>query len=265
MSFLKRLLGNQPPTVGRAYNVNYFTRIRDDASLHVVGEAYRQDLVALARAPQDGDLPEGLPPPPPGLFKAMLAQQPENPYDRNAIMVALWAGHSWAMSGYLSRDDAAAYQPVFRHLATVADSAAPPAIACDAALVSERGGTGVVVHLGTPGECAAELATEEREPAEHEWIGMPISITGTGVTTVLGVPLDRPGQVMLARWGRCDPLPRLSKAAKVLVVADPGEVTSNLRRASEYGIPTIPEPDFLVTVGIDSAAVGRGTTRWAQG
>lgn len=61
---------------------------------------------------------------------------PENEYDSNAIGAFLWAGGDWVLSGYLSRTDAIAYQPLISHLGTY--SASRPAIACDAALVSER-------------------------------------------------------------------------------------------------------------------------------
>ena len=79
-------------------NVNYFKRIRDNATLDVVGEAYRQAGVLAARPPTGDDLPPGLPAPPPGYYKALLVPEPTNQYDRNAIRVALWAGGSWSMA-----------------------------------------------------------------------------------------------------------------------------------------------------------------------
>lgn len=58
MGFLRRLFGcNASVEQGMTLNVNYFTRTRDDASVEVVGEAYRQDLIALARSPGASDLP----------------------------------------------------------------------------------------------------------------------------------------------------------------------------------------------------------------
>ncbi len=137
MSFLRRLLGGEQP-VHVELNVNYFKRIRDDATLDVVGEAYRQAGVLAARPPTGDDLPPGLPAPAPDYYKALLVPQPTNQYDRNAIRVALWAGGSWSLAGYLSRFDAVRYEPLFTHLATSA-SGTQPAIACDAALTSERG------------------------------------------------------------------------------------------------------------------------------
>ena len=74
---------SQSPTAvtGMMLNLNYFNRIRDDASLEVVGEAYRQELVALAKSPGANDLPPGLPPPPAGYYKAVLVPEPTNKYD----------------------------------------------------------------------------------------------------------------------------------------------------------------------------------------
>src|SRR4051794_3040539 len=116
MSFLRRLLRSERSSQVEM-NVNYFKRIRDEATLDVVGEAYRQAGVLAARPPTGDDLPLGLPAPPPGYYKALLLREPTNKYDANAIQVALWAGKSWSMAGYLSRFDAVHYQPLFAHLA----------------------------------------------------------------------------------------------------------------------------------------------------
>ncbi len=262
MSFLRRLLGSERP-VQVELNVSYFKRIRDDATVDVVGEAYRQAGVLAARPPTGEDLPPGLPAPPPGYFKALLVPEPTNQYDRNAIKVALWAGGSWSMAGYLSRFDAVRYQPLFAHIATSAGSS-EPAIACDAALTSERGGTGVVLHLGTPGECAAELATDDIAPTAHRWIGQYIVFTGQGGSTIFGVPLDREGQVMLARWAGCEVLPRLTKKTDALIVSDGEQVTANLQKAKDYGIETVDEVSFIVDIGIAKDATARVTGRWAR-
>ena len=120
-------------------NVTYFAKTRPDAAVHVVGEAYRQANVALARPPAIGDLPDGMPSPPPGFFKAMLVTEPGNQYDPNATAVALWAVGSWTLSGYLSRSDAARYQPLFNHLGR---DGSRPGIACDAAIIREGSAAG---------------------------------------------------------------------------------------------------------------------------
>jgi hypothetical protein len=260
MGFLRRFFG--PPEL--ALHVTYFKRIRDDASLQVVGEAYRQELVLQARPPGPDDMPPGIPPPPPGQYKATLIPEPSNPHDRNAIRVALWAGRSWVLVGYLSRESAVEYQPIFRHLAPSAGDRTA-SIACDAALISERGGTGVVLHLGSPGECIAELLTDDLAPIGHELVGKYIAFTGDRATNIHGVPLDRPGQVMLGRWAGCEVLPRLTKKTDALIVADASYSTSNLQKAREYQVPVIDEREFLVSVGIPESAVARASARWAHG
>lgn len=261
MSFLRRLLGGSS-TRKLDVTATFFKRIRDDAAVEVVGEAYRQSQVIAARPPGPVDLPPGLPPPPAGHYKAMLIPEPSNQYDRNAIGVFLWAGGNWSMSGYLSRFDAERYQPLFRHLAFSGHGA--PAVACDAALTSERGGTGVVLHLGTPSECAVELAIEDLPLAVHRWAGKYIAFTGQGGTTIYGVPLDRAGQIMLARWAGCEVVPRLTKKTDALILADSDQVTANLQKAKEYGIEVVQEQAFIAELGVASEAIGQVTGRWAR-
>lgn len=265
MGFLRRLAagGSNPAARGVALNVTYFTRLRDDAALSVVGEYYRQDQIRRARPAGPGDLPPGLPAPPPGFYKAMLAPEPTNRYDPNAIVVLLWAGGDWCTAGYLSRDDAVKYQPVFRYLAYVAQSQSSPAIACDAALGPERDAVGVVLHLGTPGECVAELATDNRTPADHAWRGKPVIFAGEDSTTLYGVPLDREAQIMLARWAECEVLPRLTKKTALLIVADPGKVAGNVQKARDYGVAIEQESNFLAAIGIPPEAIGQVSQRWA--
>jgi len=266
MGFLRRLSKGRDVHV--EMNVTWFTKVRDDAVVAVVGEAFRHENVLRAAPPGPNDLPPGLPPPPPGFYKALLVREPTNPYDPNAIKVALWAGAGWDKSsatwthvGYLSREDAALYVPIFQHLARDGSNAA---LACDAAKAAERGGVGVILHLGTPGECMVELITDDRNPSPHPWTAAPIVFTGRSRTTITGVVIDRPAQLMLARWAGCEVLPRLTKKAATLVVADPDEPTANLQKAREYGIPIVQEPDFLVGIGIPPEAVGRDQMRWAR-
>lgn len=261
MGFLRRWLGGQASR-GMVLNVNYFKRIRDEAVLQVVGEAYRQANVAMARPPSPTDLPPGLPPPLAGYYKATLIPQPSNPYDSNAIGVFLWAAGNWVLSGYLARTEAAAFQPLFRHLATQSDAQA--AIACDAAIVPESGGRGVVLHMGTPGECAAELATDDVVVTDHPWVGKAVAVTGRDGTTLYGVPLDRAAQVMLVQWAGCDIMPRLTKRTGALIVANPEDLTGNLQRAKAYGIEVIEETAFLARIGLPAAAIGRVSARWAR-
>lgn len=269
MAFLRRLLGGTAAPSRRAEDVQLqitpFVDVRDDASVQVVGEAYRRQNVALARPPGPDQLPPGMPAPPAGQYKALLMTEPTNPYDANAIMVRLWAGHTWVQVGYLAREMAAAYQPFFRHLTSRAAAGYTPAVACDAAVIPERGGAGVVLHLGTPGECAADMATTGSPTPDHPWTGKAVAFTGQSATTLYGVPVDRHAQVILARWAGCGVLPRLTKKAHALIVADDTEVTGNLTRAEEYGVPFVSEADFLAGIGIPPESIGRVSGRWVHG
>jgi NAD-dependent DNA ligase len=205
-----------------------------------------------------------MPPPPAGYYKAVLVPEPTNQHDPNAIRVLLWAGRTWALAGYLSRTDAAAYQSVFRWLAAHGTSSAP-AVVCDAAIKSERGGAGVVLHLGTPGECLVELVTDELQRPSHEWVGKRVAFTGEAANTIAGAAIDRPAQLMLARWAGCDVLPRVTKKTELLVVADARTPTASLQNAKDYGVPIVDEPTFLAAIGVPRDLIGRGSTRWAGG
>lgn len=262
MGFLRRIVGGgSPPTRQVELRLIYFTRTRDDAVLQVVGEAYRQQNFAGVRPPGPGELPPALPPPPAGYYKAMLVPDPTNEHDRNAIAVHVWAGAQWSMCGYLSREDAATFQPVFRHLGR---DGGQPAIATDAAIVDERGAMGVVLHLGSAAECMAELATDDRQPAAHPWVGKTIVFTGDSRAQLTGVPLDRAALLFLARWAGCEVLPRVTKKAQLLVAADPGTVTGNTQKAIDYSIPVVGEFDFLAAIGLPQEVIGRAQL-WARG
>lgn len=259
--------GHEPAPVGRwgttsvEFDVTQFGRIRDDAAVQVVGEAYRQEMVAKARAPGLNELPPGLNAPPAGYYKALLVPEPTNRYDPNAIIVALWSGRDWSKCGYLARGEAGRYRPVFAYLARGGKS---PAIACDAAIVAEAGGRGVILHLGTPGECMAELTTDDREPAEHEWRGLQIAFTGSSRTAVHGVLLDREGQLMFAEWAGCVVQARVTKKVNLLVAAEPRDVTTNTQKAKDYGIPIVEEIAFLRAIGVPSEALAVDTLAWAR-
>lgn len=81
-------------------------------------------------------------------FQALLAAEPENPYDPNAVKVLIADRHV----GYLPRAEAAAYGPMLERLARRGRRGA-----CEA-LVSGRGGAsgaaniGVFLRLPEPGE-----------------------------------------------------------------------------------------------------------------
>lgn len=261
MGFLRRIFSGSTPAQEVELRPHWFTRIRDDAKLEVVGEAYRQENFAKVRPPGPDDLPPGLPAPPAGYYKAMLLPEPTNEYDRNAIAVHLWAGASWSMCGYLSRDDAAAFQPLFSYLAR---GGGRPAVAVDAAVVNERDGLGVVLHLGSPAECIADLITENRECGVHPWAGQTVVFTGTSRVQVAGVPMDKTALTFLARWAGCIVLPRVTKKVQLLVAADPTELTANTQKAIDYDIPIVSDTDFVNGIGLPPDAVGRAQL-WARG
>jgi hypothetical protein len=88
--------------------------------------------------------------------------------------------------------------------------------------------------------------------------------TGQSRTTITGVLIDRHAELMLARWAGCEVLPRMSKKAQALIVADPSEMTGNVQKAREYGTPIVQEPDFLLGIGLPAEAIGRDEGRWAR-
>lgn len=271
MGFFKRLLGGSAPSASQPASSGnwsaqltaaYFTKTPDDAVLEVVGEHFRQANVLGARPPRAGELPPGLPPPPDGLFKAMLVQEPTNQYDANAVQVLLWAGGSWAQVGYLARDAAPWYGHLFRYLSRDGRRAA---IACDANVIRERGEAGVVLHLGTPGECIAELVTDGLERADHDLAGKWVVLSGQGTTLVGGVPLDRPGQLALAAWAGCEVMPRVTKKTAALIVADPSDRGTAYQKAAEYGIRMVSGEDLLRQAGLPAELLGGQRHAWARG
>lgn len=132
--------------------------------VQVVGESYRQDallrvatrctgcgpyldeLSGYARSRAEEDL-EGR------WFRAALLREPDNPVDANAIAVhAVGVGHI----GYLSREDAIAYSPIFsaleRHGTTVGT--------CPAFLIGGTAGKehyGVLLCLSSPRDVVRDL------------------------------------------------------------------------------------------------------------
>ena len=64
------------------------------------------------------------------------------------------------------------------------------------------------------------------------------------------IPLDREGQEYVARRAGCDTWPRVTKKVHACVTADPNDLTGNLRKAEEYGLEIVREPDFWAGIGI---------------
>lgn len=70
--------------------------------VEVVGESHYQDVFRALRAKSD-EREQGV----------ILAPEPDNPYDPNAVAVQTFQGE---ILGYLKREDAARYQPTLLHL-----------------------------------------------------------------------------------------------------------------------------------------------------
>jgi hypothetical protein len=136
-----------------------------DDLVDVVGESYHQDVLRRVAARATGSDPfleelagharevaekerDGK------WFRVALIREPNNEYDENAIAVY---ANEVGLVGYLDRDDATEYQPVFKALKPHGCNVAT----CPAFLI---GGTkskpnyGVMLCLSTPKRIVAELA-----------------------------------------------------------------------------------------------------------
>jgi hypothetical protein len=157
MGLLDRLLGRT--TAGKAAAIT----VHAGDLVEVVGESYRQDaLRRVAAIATDGvpflDELSGRPrkiaeEEDRGWFRAVLVCDPSNEHDRNAIAVhADGVGHI----GYLSRDDAVDYQPVFAALAGRGYSVA----SCPAFLIGGEPGKptyGALLCLSSPDRVIQDL------------------------------------------------------------------------------------------------------------
>lgn len=261
MGFLRRLFGQ--PSAPASVPSNWpgatrqiavkgvtFNELRDDAAVDVVGEQYHGEAVRLFRSLSSGSGQ-----------KAVLMPEPDNRHDANAIGVYVWTAEGEvALVGYLARETAVLYHPIFEYLGG-------KVILCEAALAPGRGGggtDGVVLHLGTPGELIAEAWADDHPfRPDHAWAGKKVVFSGFGAL-LSGVLLDREGQLLLARLAGCVALPRVTKKVEACITANPNEATTNVTKARDYGIPIILERDFWLETGIDEAALGKSRGRWAQ-
>jgi hypothetical protein len=158
VGFLSQLFGRTPSRTASA------TSVHASQLVAVVGESYRQD--ALRRISGTGSGPylaelsghalkrAQKPGPNERWFRAALFCERDNEYDENAIAVhADGAGHI----GYLSRDDAIEYQPVFAALEALGSSVA----ACPAFLIGGEPGKpsyGAMLCLSNPERIVRDLA-----------------------------------------------------------------------------------------------------------
>lgn len=253
MGILSRLLNGQP-AVKTVEGLHLQPR-RDDAALQIVGEqSYQPALEASAR----GRTPDG---PVARDHVAALLPEPKNRYDPNAIVVQIDA----RTVGYLSRHDAVAYGPIARWLAERGKI-----LVASAYLTGgwdrgrgDRGSIGVVLHLGTPAECAAELISDETPMrTDHPWPNHSIAFTGDSHHSLGGVALDRKALQFLADKAGLTVLPRVTKKVQLLVLCDEGGQTGNAVKAKEYGIPSVSEAAFWQALGLPAADLGRPAGGW---
>lgn len=243
MSFLGRIFGrSQPKTV--EINASLLTPERPDAYLDVVGEGSYQENIARVAGGKTADgaaTPDHL---------ALLWPEPNNRYDRNAIAIKI-DGYT---VGYLAREVALDYQAVVRWA-----DAHGRMVACNARITGgwdrgrrDQGSFGVVLNLGSPGECILDMLGEEvTVRMDHPWVGHLIAFTGDGRYLHRGVPLDRGAALMLAKRAGIDVHPRVTKKVTLLVDCDPRSVSGNERKANEYGIPVVEEGEFWAALGVE--------------
>lgn len=245
MGFLRRLLAPQRRSQPHRRSVSAYliNPARPEAVLEVVGESNYQLALEAAGGGRTSD----------GAAVrdqvALLIPEPNNRYDENAITVQI-AGR---LVGYLSREDAIAYRPVVQW-ALERDHF----IACEALLTggwdrggSDQGSFGIILHLGTPGECMVELLDDQIiVTPDHEWLGQVIAFTGDSRCIIAGMALDRSSCELIATKAGLSVHPRVTKNVQLLVDCDDRTESGNLRKAMEYGIPVIAERDFWTALGL---------------
>lgn len=132
-------------------------------TVHVVGESYRQDVLAqvaasaTAAAPFLGELKGkaraiAVKDPKRRWFRAALFREPNNPHDPNAVAVHA-SGHG--LVGYLDREAAIDYRPVFEELRRQGVTIG----SCPAMLTGGDGGSswGVILCLSSPEAVLGDL------------------------------------------------------------------------------------------------------------
>jgi hypothetical protein len=208
--------------------------------LEVVGESrYRAEIERAV-----GQRPEGHR----TIVDAALVAEPGNPYDANAIAVMI-AGRR---VGYLSRNDAARYQPV---MAWCVSEGFTPVVRGDV-----RGGWqqddgswadfGIRLYVSSPDKLIGRTVPPLPVPnVEHPWRGLLIAFTGDSCCVVNGRVLDRSTSEGLARAAGMEVHERVTKKVQLLVDCDDATVSGNERRAVEYGIPVVRERAFWEALG----------------
>lgn len=262
MGFLRRLFGGQPAVTASAppsivvppppqvqrkpIRTIEFTEQRDDAWLDIVGEhAYETTLNEILAEHEPGEIPSVN-------REALVVTEPTNPWDPNAIAVhVIRLSGDADIVGYLSRENAVSYSPVLHAIA-------PGVIKAQAQVRGSWTGAGrtpmppsVRLHLGSPGELAAEMWLDDNEPvADHRWTSKTVAFTGGSGYTILGIRLDRLGMEFLARHAGCEVWPRVTKSVDVCVATHPDHETGNLKKAAGYGVAIVSEADFWADLGL---------------
>lgn len=144
MGLLDRFRGR--PTGLQAIKLNA-VELAGGAHVAVVGESHYQDVIAktAALSPTDDEEPDRR------AFQAVLVREPGNEYDPNAIGVY----SSFGRLGYLSREAAIEYGPVFEEISRQGANAG----AC-VGLIGRKDPArpyGVVLRLSIPRICLEEL------------------------------------------------------------------------------------------------------------
>jgi hypothetical protein len=243
MGFLRKVLGGGSPGPDITVAAYMVVPDRQDATLEVVGEqSYQSEILAASGGrDQDGPIKKK--------HTALLRLEPDNRYDKDAICV--WI--EGRRVGYLSREDAIRYGPVFRWAAFRDHS-----IACEAYLKGgwdrgrrDQGSVGPVLHLGSPGETLMDVMGDEAAvKTDHPWPDHMIAFTGDSRMRLAGVDIDREWAAVLARKAGLHVHPRVTKKVQLLVDCDPGGESGNQLKAVEYGIAIVDEASFWSALGL---------------
>lgn len=255
MGILGRLLGGQPKI--QEFTASHLKPERDSAALDIVGEqSYQENLVSIS----GGMTTEG---PAQRDHMAALMLEPNNQFDPNAIAVYV----SGTKGGYLSRENAILYGPVLRWLV-----AQGQILAADAYLTggwrrsaTDQGSIGVVLHLGSPAECMADLLSGLRSlRTDHPWQGRVVAFTGDSHCYLGDVPIDRHALQWYAMKAGMVIHPRVTKKVQLVVLCDESGLTINGQKAREYGIPTVTEREFWQGLGVPVTDIGRPVHGWGS-
>jgi NAD-dependent DNA ligase len=221
------------------------------AHLDIVGESRFQENLRHFGGPGtvDGVTKESA--------RALVMPEPDNEHDENAIVVYLSDEQNRALkAGYLSRDDAIAYRPVFRAIA-------PRAIVTDARLkggwdrgAGDQGFIGVALKLGSPREVLLQvldmadvLGKPPLVPTANPWAGKLIVFTGDSGFRLFGERLSRDVQEVLAIRAGSRTHPRVTKSVDLLVIGDIDRATAKLDKAEEYGLEMVAEAEYWRALG----------------